>query len=200
VVLLMISNVGCPRQQGFAAFRSAGVRALVRKFADHTMERLIKPAFRRAGELFAAVERKRSARTVERAAGRLHDHWRSPRRLTTGGYEPRLKTTTDASWIDRHGTDQVDIANTRWKELPADWQKENKASASVAVKVAADARKQGVDLRSGEFMEFASEKVHIAWLERNGEWAPAEQRLPYAELSEAEKEKDRVVVRTALSL
>jgi hypothetical protein len=184
----------------FAAVRSVGARALVRKFADHLMERLIKPAFRRARELFAVVERKRSARTVEKAAGRLHDQWRSARRLETGGYEPRVKTTADASWIDKHGTDQVDIANTRYKDLPADWQKENKASASVAVKIAADAREQGVDLRSSEFMESASEKVHIAWLERNGEWAPTDQKLPYAELSEAEKEKDRVVVRTALGL
>jgi hypothetical protein len=100
----------------------------------------------------------------------------------------------------RHATNQVDIANTRYQDLPADWQKENKDSASVAVRLIADGRSQGADLSSSDFMESASSKVHDAWLQRNGEWAPPEQRLPYDQLSEAEKEKDRVVVRAALGL
>jgi len=40
--------------------------------------------------------------------------------------------------------------------------------------------------------------MHDKWLERNGEWAPAEQKLPYDELSEEEKEKDRVVIKKAI--
>jgi len=37
-------------------------------------------------------------------------------------------------------------------------------------------------------------------LERNGSWAEEGQKLPYLELAESEKEKDRVVVRTALNV
>jgi hypothetical protein len=48
------------------------------------------------------------------------------------------------------------------------------------------------------FLERAAEAVHDAWIERNRAWAPAEQCVPYAELPENEKEKNRVIVRRAL--
>jgi hypothetical protein len=48
------------------------------------------------------------------------------------------------------------------------------------------------------FIEQAADAAHVSWLERNGSWAPAHQKLPYAELSEEEKEKDRVFVRRAI--
>ncbi len=44
----------------------------------------------------------------------------------------------------------------------------------------------------------ASDVVHQQWLERNGNWAPAEQNKPYNQLAESEKEKDRVIVRGAV--
>lgn len=159
---------------------------------------MLRDVMSRLGRIFASLARTGQARRADTVAGRLHDRWRASRRLPDGGYEPRMKTTTDPAWIRRHGTDQVDIANTRYADLPADWQKENKESATVAVRLVDDARRRGVDLDSDEFMEAAGEKVHDAWLDRNGGWAPPEQRLPYAELSEEEKEKDRVVVREAL--
>ena len=42
--------------------------------------------------------------------------------------------------------------------------------------------------------------VHVAWLSRNAQWAPAEQALPYSDLSEVEKDKDRAVARLAASV
>ncbi|TSC93127.1 MAG: hypothetical protein CEN89_242 [Candidatus Berkelbacteria bacterium Licking1014_7] len=50
------------------------------------------------------------------------------------------------------------------------------------------------------FVEEASSKLHDAWLERNGEWAPEEQKKPYEELPEDEKEKDRAQVRKAIEI
>ena len=50
------------------------------------------------------------------------------------------------------------------------------------------------------FLESASLALHDKWLERNGSWAPAEQKRPYLSteqetgLSEEEKEKDRVII------
>ncbi|MEU4234125.1 hypothetical protein AB0F17_58465 [Nonomuraea sp. NPDC026600] len=160
---------------------------------------MLRNALSRAGRIFTSLLKTRQARRIDAVADRLHDAWRTPRRLPGGGYEPRVKTTTDQAWIKRRGTDEVDIANTRYKDLPADWQKENKESATVAVRLVDDARKHGADLKGEKFMESASESVHDAWLRRNGEWAPPEQKLPYHQLSQAEKEKDRVVVREALA-
>ncbi|MCO5990316.1 hypothetical protein NE235_29805 [Actinoallomurus spadix] len=161
---------------------------------------MIEDAMRSLGRIFTRLGERSTSKRVDVVAGRLHEQWRAPRRLEDGTFEPRIKSTTDSAWISRHGTDQVDIANTRYGDLPADWQKENKESARVAVHLVTDAKKEGVDTGSSDFMESASAKVHDAWLERNGEWAPPEQKLPYEELSEAEKEKDRVVVRKALDI
>ncbi|MFB9833221.1 hypothetical protein [Actinoallomurus acaciae] len=133
-------------------------------------------------------------------ADRLHDEWRASRRLPGGGYAARVKKTGDQRWITSHGTDQVDIANTRYQDLPADWQRETRESADLAVGLVRDSWLRGVDPRSEEFIESASSRVHDAWLRRNGAWAPPEQRLPYAELAEEEKAKDRAFVLMALDL
>lgn len=161
---------------------------------------MLRQAMGSIGRILKSLFRTPQARRVDIVAGRLHDRWRAPRRLNGGGYEPRIKTTTDKAWARKNGTDQVDIANTDYKRLPRDWQKENRDSADVAVRLLRDGERRGADLRSEKFMEEAGEEVHKAWLRRNGEWAPAEQKLPYRQLSELEKEKDREVVRAALGL
>ena len=120
----------------------------------------------------------------------LHEQWRKTR-FHDGIYEPRLITTKDQKWIDEHGTDQVDIANTSFDQLPSDWQKENLIAGEVAVKLA---------LEPGMTTEEMASGVHDAWLERNGEWAPAEQKLPYEQLSEEEKAKDREQILMAFDL
>ena len=48
-------------------------------------------------------------------------------------YEPRWMTTTDNAWIKLQGSDQVDIANTAYPDLPSDWQAENLAAAARAL-------------------------------------------------------------------
>jgi hypothetical protein len=169
--------------------------SMARRFFD-----MIRSAMRGIGRIFDRLGERSISHKIDTLASRLHDDWRAPRLLKDGTFEPRIKTTTDSAWVSKHGTDQVDIANTSYKNLPADWQKENKESASVAVRLIEDAKKGGIDTRSDNFIESASSKVHDAWLERNGEWAPAEQRLPYTDLSEVEKAKDRVFILKALDI
>lgn len=169
--------------------------SMARRFFD-----MILDAVKSIGRLFDRLGERGISKKVDKVASRLHEQWRSSRRLEDGTFEPRLKTTTDSAWIKKHGTDQIDIANTRYENLPADWQKENKASADVAVRLVTDGRRAGVDVHSPDFVESASAKVHDAWLERNGEWAPPEQQLPYEALSEEEKAKDRFVVLNALEV
>lgn len=129
----------------------------------------------------------------------LHDEWRASRKKEDGTYEPREKTTKDQSWIETHGTDKVDIANTSFAELPADWQGENKASAEVAINEIWKANLKGSEF-DDVFVETASDTIHQKWLERNSSWAPAEQNKPYAELPEEEKEKDRAIIKKAIEV
>lgn len=132
--------------------------------------------------------------------GLLHDEWRAPRQKEDGSFEPRVKGTKDENWSIAHGgAKEVDIANTSFAELPEDWQRENRAAAEVAMNEVFRAAGGGRAL-DDSFIEEASSVVHEKWLERNGEWAPEEQKKPFAELSEEEKEKDRAQVRKAIEI
>ncbi|PIR05512.1 hypothetical protein COV56_02355 [Candidatus Kuenenbacteria bacterium CG11_big_fil_rev_8_21_14_0_20_37_9] len=87
----------------------------------------------------------------------LHDEWRKPR-LKDGLYESRVKKTKDQDWIKAHrGTDEVDIANTDYINLPSDWQAENKASAEVAVDEVLKNKEKNFD---NSFIEAVSAVVH----------------------------------------
>ncbi|MBB4019685.1 hypothetical protein GGR16_004740 [Chelatococcus caeni] len=136
---------------------------------------------------------------VAQVAALGHDAWRAERRRADGGYEPRVKEVKDEAWMARSGRTTIDIANTDYRDLPSDWQAENKASAEVAVDCVLKAFGQGGAL-DGAFVERAAEVVHDAWLARNGAWAPEEQKLPYPQLTEAEKDKDRFWIRNAVAL
>lgn len=140
-------------------------------------------------------------KNVTTLASELHEEWRQTRLdEKTGQYEPRVKSTKDEAWITAHnGVTEVDIANTKYEDLPEDWKAENKASADVSITQVERAKNSGVvDIDSDDFLEQASDVVHQKWLERNGSWAPAEQNKPYADLSEEEKDKDRVMVKAAI--
>ena len=130
---------------------------------------------------------------VKEVASDLHDEWREPRKISDGEYEPRIKKTDDEKWIEENSTNEIDIANTNYEELPSDWQEENKASARVAISeiIKATNKKEQLD---DSFIEYASATVHEKWLYRNGEYAPPEQNKPYNELSEEEKDKDRKII------
>lgn len=130
----------------------------------------------------------------------LHDEWRAPRKKEDGTFEPRVKKTKDETWKAAHdGAEEVDIANTSFAELPADWQGENKVAAEVAMDQVFHAVESGRFL-DDSFVEEASAVVHDKWLERNGAWAPEEQKKPFGELSEEEKEKDRAQLRKAIEV
>ncbi len=129
----------------------------------------------------------------------LHNEWRASRKKEDGTFESRQKKTKDQDWILKNGSEEVDIANTDYENLPEDWKGENKLSAEVAIH---DIQKAVNEKRAlnKEFVESASDSLHIKWLERNGSWAPPEQNIPYNELSEEEKEKDRVIIRKAIQI
>lgn len=133
---------------------------------------------------------------TERLAGILHGEWQKAR-----NYEPRVKPTTDQKWIAEHGgKKELDIANTSFERLPADWQAENRASAAAAVRIVSVMKAQGKDLTHPSTIEAASDRLHQNWLSRNGSWAPAERKVPYSQLSPEEKAKDRLVIQQAINV
>ena len=72
---------------------------------------------------------------VKALGSRFHEDWRKTRLNDDGTFEPRLKTTKDQEWISAHGTNEVDIANSTYDELPEDWKGENKAAAEVIANI-----------------------------------------------------------------
>lgn len=126
---------------------------------------------------------------VTAVASALHEDWRKTRLQEDGTFEPRVKKTKDEAWTAAHGTDEVDIANTGYIELPEDWQAENKAAAEVVVDVMTEANGQ-VDLNDEAQRDAVGSRIHDAWLSRN-EWARGgELDVPFAQLPPAEQAKD----------
>ena len=89
------------------------------------------------------------------------------------------------NWIEKNkGDGNVDIANTKFEDLPGDWQQENLSSAGVAV----------------EKIEDVLNLVHDKWLDRNDENAGLEQKVQFSRLSPAEKLKDIAILKKALEV
>jgi hypothetical protein len=118
---------------------------------------------------------------VQQFASNAHEEWRQ--NFDPTGTRPRIKKNSDGT--------EGDI-NVPFEKLHPDWQKENLAAGKAAA--------TAVQMYPGD-MEKAAEYVHDEWMKRNprGDWNAA-QHVPYDQLPEDEKEKDRVHVRTIARL
>lgn len=97
------------------------------------------------------------------------------------------RSRTNASLI------YVDILNMAYAELPPDWTEENRATARLACRfVLHNLRRQR--LFGAKFFEHAAETIHIQWMKRNEQHASKHLLVPYANLTETEKSKDRQAV------
>ena len=135
---------------------------------------------------------------IENVASVFHEKWRENRLQSDGTYKPMIEKSEDKEWNIKHWTDVVDIANTKFEELPNNRKYENFEAAKVAVNLVYDgilAWKQ-FSLKDVEEM---SKIVHEKWLERNWiEWSFENQRVDYENLSEEEKAKDRIQIELAI--
>jgi len=122
----------------------------------------------------------------------FHEEWRNTRLQSDWKYEPRIEKTTDKTWILQHNWNaEVDIANTKFEDLPSDRKYENLEAAKVAVWLVFDKVLDWVKI-TPEMIEEMSEIIHNKWLERNWvAWSFEYQRVEYQQLSEEEKSKDR---------
>ena len=134
----------------------------------------------------------------------LHEEWRKTRLNEDGTYEPRMKKSKDLARTQKHGTDEVDIANTIFEDLPSNWQYENLEAAKVAVDLVYEKVINGEEITS-EMIEEMSSVVHEKWLERNDwvydkdYWNPILAQS-YNLLPEEEKAKDRAQIEAAIQI
>jgi hypothetical protein len=118
---------------------------------------------------------------ITQFASNAHEEWR--RKFDPTGTKPRIKKNSDGT--------EGDI-NVPFADLHPDWQKENLAAAHAAHRAVK---------HFGRDMEKAAEYVHNEWMKRNPKADyNAAQHVPYDDLPEDEKEKDRVHVRTMMQL
>ncbi len=136
---------------------------------------------------------------IEKIASVFHENWRY-NRLENGRYKPMIEKSEDIEWNIKNWTDVVDIANTKFEDLPNNWKYENLEAAKVAVDLVYDKVIALAEITS-ETVEEMSKIVHKKWLERNWvKWSFVNQRVPYEKLSEEEKAKDRVQIELAIQM
>lgn len=131
----------------------------------------------------------------------LHEAWRTPRKKEDGTYEPRIKKSKDEAWNTSHGTDEVDIANCSFEQLPSNWQYENLEAARVAIELVYDKTISGEEINEEEIEQMAA-VIHEEWLKRNEwvfnpEYGDPKLAVPYAQLSKEEQEKDKAQIEPA---
>ena len=122
-----------------------------------------------------------SENAITQFASAAHDEWR--RNFDPTGTKERVKKNSDGS--------EGNI-NVPFEKLHPDWQRENLAAGRAAAEAVS---------KFPDDMEKAAEYIHIQWMKRNPKADyNAAQHVPYDELPEDEKEKDRVHVRTMINL
>ena len=132
----------------------------------------------------------------------LHEAWRKLWREQHWN-EPRNKTTKDQEWAEKHWTFIVDIASTKFEDLPSDYKHENLEAAKVAIELVFDKVVKWEEI-TDEMIEEMASIVHDERLKRNSwvfdkeSWNPV-LAVKYIELPEEEKEKDRAQVRQAIT-
>lgn len=132
----------------------------------------------------------------------LHEAWRAPRIKEDGSFEPRMKKSKDANWNAQHGTDDVDIANCSFAELPSNWQYENLEAAKVVIELVYDKVMAREQISEEELEQMAS-VVHNEWLKRNAwvfdpNYGDPKLAVPYSQLSKEEQEKDKIQIKQAV--
>ena len=128
----------------------------------------------------------------------LHEAWRAPRKKEDGTFEPRIKKSKDEVWNASHGTDEVDIANCSFEELPSNWQYENLEAARVAIELVYDKTMASEPITSEELEQMGA-TIHEEWLKRNSwvydpNYGDPKLAVPYDQLSKEEQDKDKAQV------
>ena len=126
-------------------------------------------------------------------ASDMFNGWRENRRLSDGSFLPMIKKSKDEEWNLIHGTDEVDIANCPFEDLPSNWQFEYLESAKEVISLVFNKVMNRNKITNEQITEMA-EILHEKWLERN-DWVFDQNygypilAVPYKQLPDNEKEK-----------
>ena len=143
---------------------------------------------------------KQKSEIIQKVASTFHEEWRKNRLQEDWTYKPMIEKSEDEKRTEQHWTDTVDIANTDFEDLPNNWKYENIEAANVAVNLVYE-KILNLEKISIETIEEMSNIVHEKRLERNWiAWSFENQRVSYEDLSEEEKEKDRLQIKTAIEV
>ena len=145
----------------------------------------------------------------------LHENWRKDieagfiadeKSADTARLRPSKDKTgqEDATWFadkeangivfetDENGSKLVNT-NVAFSELPPSWQKANSGAANFVVDTVASSLESGEDMTSNEAIEKSASAVHENWMKDNA-WqreSTPDLFVPYDQLIESEKKKDR---------
>lgn len=110
--------------------------------------------------------------------------------------------TRNKEQISEHGTDEVDIANSSFAELPSDWQKKNLEAARVVINLVYDKIVAGEEITEDDMNKMTA-TIHEEWLKRNS-WVydpntgNPELAVPYEKLDPEEQAKDIAQLKPAI--
>jgi hypothetical protein len=126
---------------------------------------------------------------VTNLASAYHEDWRKSRQREGGSFEPLVETTKDEVWIEANGTDQVDIANTDFAGLPADWRAEKEAAAEAAIRIIDTA---GGDINLGDqgALAYYGALIHDARLANGNNWEMGRKNISYTERTDDQVAED----------
>ncbi len=137
---------------------------------------------------------------IQKIASVFHEEWRKNRLEKDDSYKPMIEKSEDEERNLIHWTDMVDIANTKFEDLPSNRKYENFEAAKVVVDLVYDSILEWKEF-SLEEIDRMSKIVHEKWLKRNGiQWSFENQRVDYEKLSDEEKEKDRAQIKLAIQI
>lgn len=157
----------------------------------------------------------RAVKAKEALSEQLHENWRKDIEAGFVADEkqadtPRLRPSKDktgqedAAWFadkeangivfetDENGSKLVNT-NVAFSELPPSWQKANSGAANFAVDTVVSSLESGEDMTSDEAIEKSASAVHENWMKDNS-WqqeSTPDLFVPYDQLIESEKKKDR---------
>jgi hypothetical protein len=111
----------------------------------------------------------------------------------------RIKATTDDKWINENSIDEIDLAKIDYVNLPNDWKNRRRNAAKTAFYFLLEGVANNTYL-DDEFVEKGAHLVYDDWLARNKHITPESHETPYSSLSEKDKEKNRIFVKTAIKI
>jgi hypothetical protein len=124
-------------------------------------------------EIYKLVDENEKMKRINALASILHEEWRE-------GFDPSPEKKKERIKKNSDGTEGN--INVPFDQLHADWKKENLAAATACLEAASKFQNNN---------DQAANYVHVEWMKRNPKesWN-ASQHVPYAELSQEEKDKD----------